>query len=119
MLSLFPSLLSYEGFAPLLLRLTLGSIYIFWAYGRLRNRNNKKEMIFGITELLVGIFFIIGYFTQLVALVSIVILGTLLVQKIRSGSFLTNGVNYYLILFVISIVLLISGAGFFAFDLPL
>ena len=119
MFSIFPSLLTYQGFAPLLLRLTLGSIYIFWAYSKLRRHGGKKEIGFGIVELLVGSCLVLGYYTQLGALASIIILGTRLVQKIREQAFLTDGVNYYFILFIISVVLLITGAGFVAFDLPL
>jgi len=119
MLSIFPSLLSFEGFAPLLLRLTLGFIFIYWSYSKLKDRNNSKEISMGIMEILIGLLLIIGFLTQLVALISAIILAIHLIKKIKEKAFLSNGVNYYLILFIISITLLFTGPGFFAFDLPL
>ncbi len=119
MLSLFPTLLAYDGFTPFLLRLTLGSIFIYWAYGKLYRRIDAKTTLLGVIELLSGGLLIVGYLTQLAALVAAIILFVHLINKIKNKSFLNKGVNYYLILFVISICILISGAGFIAFDLPL
>lgn len=119
MLSIFPSLFALEGFAPLLLRLTIGAVFALWAYGKLKKRTDAQNTGLGIVEALVAISLIIGLLTQLSALVAAIILGVRLVQKIQKKAFLTDGVNYYLILFIISITLLLTGPGFFAFDLPL
>lgn len=118
MLSTFPILLSYQGFAPLLLRLTLAGIYIYWAYKNIKGAE-KKNIGMGIVEGLIGISLFIGFLTQISALISIIILIARLFKKIQAKAFLTDGVNYYLILLIISISILISGAGFIAFDLPL
>lgn len=119
MLSLFPSLLMLEGFSPLLLRLTIGSVFIFWSYEKLKFRENTKSTSIGVLELIIGTFLIVGFLTQLVALISAIILGIQIKNKIQQKAFLSNGINYYLILFIISISILFSGAGFVAFDLPL
>ncbi len=119
MLSFFPSLLILEGFAPLLLRIALGSVFVFWAYGKLRIRKDNKEIVGGIIEAIIGVFLIVGFLTQLVALISVVILFIHIIAKIKKKEFLTDGVNYYLILLFISLALLLTGAGFIAFDLPL
>ena len=120
MLSIFPTLLMLQGFAPLLLRLTLGIIFLMWGKKSFKQNNpNMRAKQIGAIELVLGIFLIIGYLTQLAALGSVILLGILLVQKIRSKAFFTDGVNYYFILFIIAIVILISGSGFIAFDLPL
>lgn len=119
MFSLFPYLLTFEGFAPFLLRLTLGAVFIFWGYGKLKKRENTNSAILGIVEALSGVLLVIGLYTQLATLVCAVILLMRLIGKIKQKSFLTDGVNYYLILFVISVVLLLTGSGFIAFDLPL
>ena len=119
MLSLFPTLLAYDGFAPFLLRLTLGSIFILWAYKKLTNRTDIKITLLGAVELISGALLIVGYLTQLAALIIGIILAVHIAYKIKSRSFLNDGVNYYLILLVISICILISGSGFIAFDLPL
>ncbi len=119
MLSLFPTLLAYDGFAPFLLRLVLGSIFIYWSYEKLTKRVDVRTTIIGAIEFVSGGLLIIGYLTQLAALITGLILAIHLVFKIKNKSFLNNGINYYLILFIISICILISGAGFIAFDLPL
>ena len=119
MLSIFPSLLAFEGFAPFLLRLILGSVFIFWARKTLKSQTEINQKSFAIFELIIGISLIIGLFTQLSALISLFILGYKLIKKIQSRLFLNDGINYYFILFIISICILISGSGFIAFDLPL
>ena len=66
-----------------------------------------------------GILMLIGLWTQGAALVIIVDLIIRLVAKIKSRSFLTDGVNYYLFMLVIAISLLLTGPGILSFDLPL
>ena len=119
MLSIFPSLLALEGFAPLLLRLTVGAVFALWAYGKLKKRTDSQDVAYGVFEALIGLCLIIGFYTQLAALASAIILGVRLCLKVQQKAFLTDGVNYYLILFIISITLLFTGPGFLAFDLPL
>ena len=82
-------------------------------------RKDNKEIVGGIIEAIIGVFLIVGFLTQLVALISVVILFIHIIAKIKKKEFLTDGVNYYLILLFISLALLLTGAGFIAFDLPL
>lgn len=120
MLSLFPSLLTFEQISPTILRLTLAVVFIFWAFKRFKKeKRSDQTVVFAILELLVGILLVIGLFTQLAALVATIIMLIQLIQKMRDGSFMTDGVNYYFILFVISLGLIFTGPGFFSFDLPL
>ncbi len=119
MLSLFPSLLSFELLAPFLLRLTLGAILLHWAYGRIKRRQAPHTTTLGLVEGVLGIFLVIGLFTQLAALVALIIFLVYLIQKIRTKSFFTDGVNYYFLLFIISLSLIFLGAGAFAIDMPL
>ncbi|MEK7463722.1 MAG: hypothetical protein AAB610_01210 [Patescibacteria group bacterium] len=119
MLSIFPSLLAFEGFAPLLLRLTVGAVFALWAYGKLKKRTNSQDIGLGVIEALIALGLVLGTLTQIAALVAAIVLGIRLVQKIQQKAFLTDGINYYLILFIISITLLLTGPGFLAFDLPL
>jgi uncharacterized membrane protein YphA (DoxX/SURF4 family) len=91
MLSLFPSLLSYGPVAPLILRITLGVILLYWAYGRIKNRTSPLMTLFGVLEGAIGILFLIGFLTQLAALVAAVIFIVKLVGKIKARSFFTNG----------------------------
>ncbi len=114
MFSIFPPLLSYSGFAPLLLRLTLGLVLVLWAYGKYKT-NIKTAALEGVLSVLL----IVGLYTQLAALFTAILLGVRLFGKVKAKAFLTDGVNYFLILFIISICLIFTGAGYFAFDLPL
>lgn len=119
MFSLFPNLLALEGFAPFLLRLTIGAVFALWAYGKLKKRASSQDTGLGVVEAIIALGLILGSYTQLAALAAAVILGARLVQKIQKKAFLTDGINYYLILFIISVTLLLTGPGFLAFDLPL
>lgn len=119
MLSLFPSLLVYELVAPLLLRLTLGAILIFWSYGKLKERRSAAANTVSLIEGIAGILLVIGLYTQLAALVAAIIFCVHLFKKLQTKSLFTNGVNYYFILLIISLSLLVLGPGILAFDLPL
>lgn len=119
MFSIFPPLLSFSGLSPLLLRLTLGLVMLFWAFNKFKAHKTGGITAVSIIEALVGISLFVGFMTQVAAFISAIILGIRLVKKIRNRAFFTDGVNYYFILFVIAISLIFTGAGFIAFDLPL
>lgn len=119
-LSLFPTLLSWGRLAPLLLRLSLGAVLVFWAYRTFKNSAAPaKDKAIGIIEFISGILLVIGLWTQAAALVAIVDLAIRLFERITKKAFLTDGVNYYLILLAIAISLILTGPGLGAFDLPL
>src|SRR3989344_6109374 len=128
MLSLFPSLLAFQEVSPFLLRLTLGIIFIFWAYEKLKGKNTKQNsnnndkntinnIFSGILEVIIGILFIVGLFIQFASLIAIIVFLLRIIVKIKEKSFMTDGVNYYFILLIISLSLLVTGPGLFAFDL--
>lgn len=119
MLSIFPDLLSYQMLAPFLIRLTLGTIFIYWTYKILRSHPDTNKKIVAVVEGVAGILLIIGLWTQLAALVIAIDLIIRLYNKYQTKSLLTDGVNYYLVLLVLAVSLLFTGAGFVAFDLPL
>lgn len=113
----FPVLLSFTLLAPFFLRLVLGVTFIHFGTRTLKTKNYKAVRSY--LEIIVGFMLIVGFYTQIGAAAAALIMLYELILKIRRRAFLTDGVNYYLILFVIAISLLFSGAGFFAFDLPL
>ncbi len=119
MLSLFPSLLSWQPLAPFLLRILLGAVLLYWAYGKIKNRTAWQMTTLGLVEGIAAILLIVGFLMQLGALIAFIILLVKTIQKIRYKSLFTDGINYYFILLVISFCLLILGPGRFAFDLPL
>lgn len=120
MLSVFPDLLSYQIISPLLIRLTLASVLIFWSYKTLfRSKPTINEKITSLIEGISGILLLIGLSTQVVSLIIIIDLVIRLVQKFKSKALLSDGVNYYILLLILAISLLLTGPGLFAFDMPL
>lgn len=121
--ALFPALLSYHFFAPLILRIILALTFIHFGKHKIRQSTEYVALKFaktiGWTEVILGALLIVGIFTQLVAGLVSIILVIQLLHKIKSKAFLTDGVNYYLILLVIAISLILTGPGHYAFDLPL
>ena len=121
MLSIFPSLLTYSLVAPLLIRLALATAFGWIAYTNIKSVKipGGKFRILGTIEMILALCVLIGLFTQLIALFIAIILAVKLAYKVKQGAFLSDGVNYYLILLVMAVALMFSGAGFLAFDLPL
>ncbi len=118
MLSLFPSLLSYGLVAPFLLRIVLAIVVLHFAYVHIQKKS-RIPVIFGTIQAISGFLLLIGLFTQVAALILVIIFGLLMVKQIINKAFLSDGVNYYLLLFIIALSLIVSGPGAFAFDYPL
>lgn len=120
MLSLFPSLLSWSQLSPTLIRIVLGAVLLYQSYHELRSgKVSTTTKAVGVIEALSGILLFIGLWTQLAALVIVVDLIIRLILKAKSRAFLTDGVNYYLLLLVLAVSLIFTGAGLWGFDLPL
>lgn len=121
MLSIFPGLLTYQLVSPLLIRIVLGAIFVFWSYQAFFKHkvSGTYTRLSSALEGIAGILLIIGLFTQLASLYLLADLIVRVYKKVVSKNFLTDGVNYYLILLVLAISLLLTGPGFLAFDLPL
>src|SRR3954471_21517064 len=118
MLSLFPVLLSYQQLSPFLIRLVLAGIMIYWSYSGIRHNTGSKRIL-DAGQGIVGIFILIGLWTQAAA--GLAALGFLvcIVGKIRDRKFLTDGVNYMLLLLIMAISLMLTGPGWWAYDMPL
>ena len=122
MLSVFPTLLSYEQLAPFILRLVLGITLAYFGYQKIRGTggsSGSNSKIYGGVEVIIAAFLVIGLWTQLAALLNVIILIIKIGFKIRDKAFLTDGINYYILLLAIAVSLLFLGAGSYAFDLPL
>lgn len=120
MLSAFPALLSYQQTSPLIIRLVLAIILIHWSYRGLRTSDQTRaDKVLALAEGLIGLLLLVGLWTQVAALIAAVGLLVCLIRKIRVKAFLTDGVNYALILLVLAISLLVTGPGWIAFDYPL
>ncbi|MEK7609885.1 MAG: hypothetical protein AAB470_02070 [Patescibacteria group bacterium] len=122
MLASFPSLLAYESFAPFIIRVVLGVTLAYFGYRKIKGRgqsSGSNSLMYGIVEILIAVFLVIGLFTQIAALLNSVILVIKLGYKTRDKALLTDGINYYILLLTMAISLMFTGAGWLAFDLPL
>ena len=131
--SIFPDLLAFKLFAPLILRLVLGVVFIAHGYPKLfkdfagtvgwfDSVGVKPAkfwvLVVGIVEFFGGIALIIGFATQLAALlIAINMLGAISLVKRKMG--LVNGYEFDLALLAMALALVFLGAGFYAIDLPL
>jgi uncharacterized membrane protein YphA (DoxX/SURF4 family) len=121
-LSLLPSLLPYGQVSPLIIRVVLGITLAYFGYEKIKGRgrsSGSNSVVYGAVEIFIALFLVIGLFTQLAALLNGVILVIKLGAKARERKLLSDGINYYILLLAMAISLLFTGAGLFAFDLPL
>lgn len=133
--SVFPSFLDYSFLAITFLRITLGLIFIWFAYTKIMRERTMRVAFFeklGLrpphaffwtisgVEGVVGILLVLGAYTQIAALVTGVLMTIATFIKWRKPSALPyNTIEFYILLAVVSFTLVSFGAGAFAFDLPL
>lgn len=132
MLNLFP-IQFLAPFAYLLLRVCIGFILIRLGVIHIRNRHTLKDTLsfnlfpygllfawyLGIVEIIIGGLFIAGFLTQLAALLSMLLSLKFIVMYKHFAHPLTPSRLTYVLFFFISLSLFITGAGIFAFDLPI
>mgnify|MGYP001610651834 FL=1 len=131
--SIFPDLLAFKLFAPLVLRLILGVVFIIHGYPKLfkdfygtvgwfDSVGIKPAkfwvLVVGITEFFGGIALIVGFATQLAALLIAINMVVAIVLVKRKMGFV-NGYEFDLALLAMALALVFLGAGFYAIDLPL
>ena len=134
MLSVFPNLLDYSQLAPFILRVVVGVIFLELGYLKLGTEKSAWNMFFqtihfkpshvfvtllAVVEIISGVFLVVGYLTQVAALVMAVILFAEGYVELRDGALLKRDIVFYALLLAICLSLLLTGAGAFAFDLPL
>ncbi len=134
MLNPFPELLTYSLLAPFILRVTLGFILVNLGYLKFKSEKSRWEIIFEMlhvkekslatkilasVEIVGGIALIAGFYTQIAALVFVILFGIEFFIEKREATLMKRDIVFYTVMFVIALSLLFSGAGFFAFDLPL
>jgi uncharacterized membrane protein YphA (DoxX/SURF4 family) len=104
----------------MLLRLVIGAIFISKGTSMLRTGTPGTALWFaGLTQTVVGVFFILGLYTQVAALAGAVISVSALVPSFRAFSISPVSRSTAVLLLAVSLALFITGAGPFAFDLPI
>lgn len=134
MLNPFPDLLTYSQMAPFILRVVAGVIFIDlgillfkaererWviSLSTLKVPNPKVTVkILGIIEVTAGVMLILGAYTQIAALVLALLTFAESYIEYKDPAILRRNLVFYVMLFAIVVSLLLSGAGAYAFDLPL
>ena len=135
MLNPFPDLLTYSLIAPFILRVTLGLILANLGYLKLTKERARWGTIFkllhvhgherlaaqvvGTVEIVGGLMLITGFFTQIAALAFVILNGAELYIEYCDETLLRRDIVFYILIFVIALSLLFTGAGFLSFDIPL
>ena len=126
--------MTYSQLAPFILRIVVGIIFLELGYLKLGKEKSAWNMFFqtihfkpsylfvtllATIEIAAGAFLVTGYLTQLAALVMAIILFAEAYVELRDGALLKRDIVFYTLLLVICVSLILTGAGAFAFDLPL
>ena len=134
MLNPFPDLLALIFFAPLLLRLGLGVVFFDFgrhtlgkgkgAHGALFEALGLKQgtryaTCLGWLEIGISLMFIVGLYVQVASLVALLLSLAAYYLKGKHGAHIEHRRHLFFLTAVISLSLLLSGAGAIAFDLPL
>ena len=114
-LSIFPEILTYGLVAPLLLRLGVGVLILFYGLERYKKRHHPIS----IAHFIVGLLLIVGLYTQIAAILGVILNKIEVYPKWKSRTLTKEGSALYVLAGIILLSLLFTGPGFFAFDLPL
>jgi uncharacterized membrane protein YphA (DoxX/SURF4 family) len=120
-------------FAYLILRVFVGGILFFLGFSHIRAKETLAHAFpvrcfpswdfsvwfFAFFEIVSGLMFIAGLYTQIAAIIGMVIALLVLLFYRPAGDTTFPGRIFYLLLFAASLSLFITGAGAFAFDLPI
>lgn len=132
MLNVFPHLLTFGFIAPLLLRVTLGVTLFMIGRSMITMKYISVAAYFetqeyplatwlprliGYAACVTGVFCVLGFFTQLAALVAIYILLNMMFIEHRDERIFDYSQVFYLIMIVIASSLVFSGAGLWAVDM--
>lgn len=134
MLSVFPDLLSLSFFAPFFLRLALGVVFLDFGRHTLGKGRGQHGVLFealglhqgakyvtplGVLEIAAALMLVIGLYTQLVAIFTLLLSLIAYHLKGKHGAHIEHRRHLFFLTAVISFSLLLSGAGALALDLPL
>ena len=116
--SIIPELYNYSEVGPVLLRLGLAILLLRFGYFSIFKGEKGQEKITGIIQILIAAFLVLGLFTQIAALLIILILlADAAVSKIKKIAVPDKMIKF--IIFLIALSLVFLGPGLFSIDLPL
>ena len=114
-LAVFPRLLDFGFIAPLILRLVVAIFILSLA----RERYKKPNVWFTILATIFGILLVVGLYTQITAVVAIILIKFDFWNLKKVGGMSRDKIMLYTTMSIILLSLLVTGPGFLAFDLPL
>jgi uncharacterized membrane protein YphA (DoxX/SURF4 family) len=132
MLNVFP----IQFLAPLayaLLRVCIGLVFLYFAQSHFKNRDELKEKLvlpwfpYGtfitwyliLIEFIIGAMYVLGFYTQIAALLAILYTLDMAFWGKKIHHPLLPRKLVKILIFFVSLSLFITGAGIFAFDLPI
>jgi uncharacterized membrane protein YphA (DoxX/SURF4 family) len=134
MLNPFPSLLVYSFFAPTIVRLAASGIFFYLAWFHFKNRTEiiaelapllsrgvaKAVLpIYVLVETIIALGLFFGFWTQVAALVGFILCFKILFMRRSLHGLVPLSRSTYIVVALICLSLLLTGAGAYAFDLPL
>lgn len=136
MLNPFPDLLVYSMLAPFILRIVAGFVFIDLGFFAFKFQREKERWILslntlrvpkpdialkiiGAVEMVGGLMLVFGFYTQIAALILAILTFAETYIEYKAPLILKRNLIFYLLILSVLISLLLSGAGAFAFDLPL
>lgn len=134
MLNPFPELLALSLLGPFILRVVIGLIFVDLGY--LKFRSEKQRWLtsfetlglrpadffvplYGLLQMVGGLMLLVGLWTQVAALAFVIFTGIELYVEWKAREIFKRDIVFHLLIFVISLSLLFSGAGAYAIDIPL
>jgi uncharacterized membrane protein YphA (DoxX/SURF4 family) len=119
--------------AYFILRVAFGFVLLVLGFRHLKHKESLYQTLvlrifpFGktatfiliIAEIVLGIMFILGYYTQIAAIIAMGISFEMLLMRNKFKTSLLPSRLMYLLFLGIALSLFITGAGAFAFDLPI
>ncbi len=134
MFSFFPSLLTYSLLSTTIIRVVIGLVLVAFGIMALSNKRNLIRqklitrgypfpsfvpIILGTLSVICGGLLTVGFLTQIIAIVaSYTFLNLWVIDKGEIKIFGQSWL-FYVAMMIFSLALVLSGAGLFAFDLPL
>ncbi len=134
MLNTFPELLNFSFVAITFLRVVAGLIFVYFGWLKLTKDKEVKIRFFeeagfkpaifwlyliAFVEIIVGVMIVVGFLTQIASMIASLIMFASIIIKLWKPSSLPNTTDFYILFFVVFFYLMFTGAGAFAFDMPL
>ena len=118
-LTFFPFLVTYTQIAPFIIRVVLGLTLAYFAFRKIQGcgqSSGSNSLMYGIIEMIIALFLVIGLFTQVAATLNAVILVIKLGVKGSERKLLSDGVKYSILLLSMAVALMFMTPGLWAID---